>query len=186
MPWFYFSLFPPLSFGELYCFACFVRKDQTNALLWQLNAQGWVFFTCNINLQMHVAKKRFVSQGIKLSAEVKPFVPKHAAVTVAWSEPSEACVFPRYLTTCYPFVQEPSLDKYVYFLNFFLEGGLWFLTFQFWTLNTLVKSKLWYINILTRNACALSSWFRFLHLCYLGIYLVPFLLLPIACIVTEH
>ncbi|XP_028939779.1 selenocysteine insertion sequence-binding protein 2-like, partial [Antrostomus carolinensis] len=60
---------------------------------------------------MHVAKKRFVSQGIKLSAEVKPFVPKHAAVTVAWSEPSEACVFPRYLTTCYPFVQEPSLDN---------------------------------------------------------------------------
>ncbi|NXQ26146.1 SEBP2 protein, partial [Alaudala cheleensis] len=51
------------------------------------------------------------SQGIKLSAEVKPFVPKHAAVTVAWSEPSEACVFPRYLTTCYPFVQEPSLDN---------------------------------------------------------------------------
>ncbi|XP_030114224.1 selenocysteine insertion sequence-binding protein 2 isoform X1 [Taeniopygia guttata] len=52
-------------------------------------------------------------QGIKLSAEVKPFVPKHAAVTVAWSEPSEACVFPRYLTTCYPFVQEPSLDNVV-------------------------------------------------------------------------
>ncbi|NXF43638.1 SEBP2 protein, partial [Oceanites oceanicus] len=51
------------------------------------------------------------SQGIKLSAEVKPFVPKHAAVTVAWSEPSAACVFPRYLTTCYPFVQEPSLDN---------------------------------------------------------------------------
>ncbi|KAM6327856.1 selenocysteine insertion sequence-binding protein 2 isoform 3-T3 [Alca torda] len=51
------------------------------------------------------------SEGIKLSAEVKPFVPKHAAVTVAWSEPSEAYVFPRYLTTCYPFVQEPSLDN---------------------------------------------------------------------------
>ncbi|XP_063279671.1 selenocysteine insertion sequence-binding protein 2 isoform X2 [Prinia subflava] len=50
-------------------------------------------------------------EGIKLSAEVKPFVPKHAAVTVAWSEPSAACVFPRYLTTCYPFVQEPSLDN---------------------------------------------------------------------------
>ncbi|XP_039580178.1 selenocysteine insertion sequence-binding protein 2 isoform X2 [Passer montanus] len=50
-------------------------------------------------------------QGIKLSAEVKPFVPKHAAVTVAWSEPSEACVFPRYLTTCYPFVHQPSLDN---------------------------------------------------------------------------
>ncbi|XP_068033282.1 selenocysteine insertion sequence-binding protein 2 isoform X2 [Anomalospiza imberbis] len=50
-------------------------------------------------------------EGIKLSAEVKPFVPKHVAVTVAWSESSEACVFPRYLTTCYPFVQEPSLDN---------------------------------------------------------------------------
>ncbi|KAM9586618.1 selenocysteine insertion sequence-binding protein 2 isoform 9-T9 [Morphnus guianensis] len=50
-------------------------------------------------------------EGVKLSAEVKPFVPKHAAVTVAWSEPSEACVFPKYLTTCYPFVQEPSLDN---------------------------------------------------------------------------
>ncbi|XP_059689573.1 selenocysteine insertion sequence-binding protein 2 [Gavia stellata] len=50
-------------------------------------------------------------EGIKLSAEVKPFVPKHVAVPVAWSEPSEACVFPRYLTTCYPFVQEPSLDN---------------------------------------------------------------------------
>ncbi|XP_019372854.1 PREDICTED: selenocysteine insertion sequence-binding protein 2 isoform X1 [Gavialis gangeticus] len=51
------------------------------------------------------------AQGIKLSAEVKPFVPKYATVTVAWSEPSEACVLPRYLTTCYPFVQEPSMDK---------------------------------------------------------------------------
>ncbi|KFV86224.1 Selenocysteine insertion sequence-binding protein 2, partial [Struthio camelus australis] len=71
--------------------------------------------------KMHVAKKRFVSQGIKLSAEVKPFVPKHAAVTVAWSEPSAACVFPRYLTTCYPFVQEPALEKYVYFL-IYAEG----------------------------------------------------------------
>ncbi|XP_063279674.1 selenocysteine insertion sequence-binding protein 2 isoform X5 [Prinia subflava] len=36
-------------------------------------------------------------EGIKLSAEVKPFVPKHAAVTVAWSEPSAACVFPSVL-----------------------------------------------------------------------------------------
>lgn len=96
----------------------------------------------SINLQMHVAKKRFVSQGIKLSAEVKPFVPKHAAVTVAWSEPSEACVFPRYLTTCYPFVQEPSLDKYVYFLNLISWG---ILIFQFWTLNTLTKSRFQYI-----------------------------------------
>lgn len=91
---------------------------------------------------MHVAKKRFVSQGIKLSAEVKPFVPKHAAVTVAWSEPSEACVFPRYLTTCYPFVQEPSLDKYVYFLNLISWG---ILTFWFWTVSSLTKSRFQYI-----------------------------------------
>uniref|UniRef100_A0A8C3L7D8 SECIS binding protein 2 n=1 Tax=Chrysolophus pictus TaxID=9089 RepID=A0A8C3L7D8_CHRPC len=53
------------------------------------------------------------SEGIELSAEVKPFVPKYAAVTVAWSEPSAACVFPRYLTTGYTFVQEPSLDNVV-------------------------------------------------------------------------
>ncbi|XP_070598916.1 selenocysteine insertion sequence-binding protein 2 isoform X2 [Erythrolamprus reginae] len=51
------------------------------------------------------------NEGIKLSAEVKPFVPKFAAVTVAWSEPSEACVFPGYYTTCYPYVQEPSMNK---------------------------------------------------------------------------
>ncbi|XP_030323628.1 selenocysteine insertion sequence-binding protein 2 isoform X2 [Calypte anna] len=50
-------------------------------------------------------------EGIKLSAEVKPFVPKHAAETMAQSEPSAACVFPRYLTTCYPFVQEPSVEN---------------------------------------------------------------------------
>ncbi|XP_044518061.1 selenocysteine insertion sequence-binding protein 2 isoform X2 [Gracilinanus agilis] len=44
--------------------------------------------------------------GIKLSADVKPFVPKYAALNVAWSESSDACVFPNYATTCYPFVQE--------------------------------------------------------------------------------
>ncbi|XP_034265924.1 selenocysteine insertion sequence-binding protein 2 isoform X1 [Pantherophis guttatus] len=51
------------------------------------------------------------NEGIKLSAEVEPFVPKFAAVTVAWPEPSEACVFPGYYTTCYPYVQEPSVNK---------------------------------------------------------------------------
>lgn len=66
-----------------------------------------------VNLKVHAAKTPFVSQGIKLSAEVKPFVPKYSAVTVAWSEPSEACVFPRYYTTCYPYIQEPPVDKYV-------------------------------------------------------------------------
>ncbi|EMP36289.1 Selenocysteine insertion sequence-binding protein 2, partial [Chelonia mydas] len=48
------------------------------------------------------------SQGFKFSADVKPFVPKYTTVTVAWSEPSEACVFP---TTYYPCVQEQSVDK---------------------------------------------------------------------------
>ncbi|XP_075787994.1 selenocysteine insertion sequence-binding protein 2 isoform X2 [Pelodiscus sinensis] len=47
-------------------------------------------------------------QGFKFSADVKPFVPKYTTVTVPWSEPSEACVFP---TTYYPFVQESSVDK---------------------------------------------------------------------------
>uniref|UniRef100_A0A8C8RZZ6 SECIS binding protein 2 n=1 Tax=Pelusios castaneus TaxID=367368 RepID=A0A8C8RZZ6_9SAUR len=51
------------------------------------------------------------SEGFKFSADVKPFVPKYTAVTVAWSEPSEACVFPRYLAPNYSFVQEPSVDK---------------------------------------------------------------------------
>ncbi|XP_038259445.1 selenocysteine insertion sequence-binding protein 2 isoform X2 [Dermochelys coriacea] len=48
------------------------------------------------------------SEGFKFSADVKPFVPKYTTVTVAWSEPSEACVFP---TTYYPCVQEQSVDK---------------------------------------------------------------------------
>uniref|UniRef100_A0A803T7V5 Uncharacterized protein n=1 Tax=Anolis carolinensis TaxID=28377 RepID=A0A803T7V5_ANOCA len=69
--------------------------------------------------------------GIKLSAEVKPFVPKYAAVTVAWSEPSEACVFPRYYTTCYPYVQDPSVDKYVPFYISFLGGLLTYQSLEF-------------------------------------------------------
>ncbi|XP_073201009.1 selenocysteine insertion sequence-binding protein 2 isoform X3 [Lepidochelys kempii] len=48
------------------------------------------------------------SEGFRFSADVKPFVPKYTTVTVAWSEPSEACVFP---TTYYPCVQEQSVDK---------------------------------------------------------------------------
>ncbi|KAM3846128.1 selenocysteine insertion sequence-binding protein 2 isoform 1-T1 [Vipera latastei] len=51
------------------------------------------------------------NEGIKLSAEVEPFVPKFAEVTVAWPEPAEACVFPGYYTTCYPYVQEPSVNR---------------------------------------------------------------------------
>uniref|UniRef100_A0A8C4VNH3 Uncharacterized protein n=1 Tax=Gopherus evgoodei TaxID=1825980 RepID=A0A8C4VNH3_9SAUR len=52
-------------------------------------------------------------KGFKFSADVKPFVPKYTTVTVAWSEPSEACVFP---TTYYPRVQEQSVDKYMWCL----------------------------------------------------------------------
>lgn len=144
---------PSISFDELCCFACFVRGEQTNAFLWQLSWQGWVFFAYNINLQMHVAKKCFVSQGITLSAEVKLVVPKHAEATAAWSEPSEASAFPRYLTTCYPLVREPSLDKYVYFLILISWAILIFL---FWTLNMFIKSRLSWLNIVTRNTCVLS------------------------------
>uniref|UniRef100_A0A452UMP8 SECIS binding protein 2 n=1 Tax=Ursus maritimus TaxID=29073 RepID=A0A452UMP8_URSMA len=44
--------------------------------------------------------------GIKLSADVKPFVPKFAGLSVAWSESSEARVFPSCAATYYPCVQE--------------------------------------------------------------------------------
>ncbi|XP_043828846.1 selenocysteine insertion sequence-binding protein 2 [Dromiciops gliroides] len=53
--------------------------------------------------------------GIKLSADVKPFVPKYAVLNVAWSESSDACVFPNFATTCYPFVQElPVTEQKAY------------------------------------------------------------------------
>ncbi|XP_057643577.1 selenocysteine insertion sequence-binding protein 2 isoform X2 [Chionomys nivalis] len=53
--------------------------------------------------------------SIKLSADVKPFVPKFAGLNVAWSEPSEACVFPGCAATYYPFVQEsPATKQKVY------------------------------------------------------------------------
>ncbi|XP_023594406.1 selenocysteine insertion sequence-binding protein 2 isoform X6 [Trichechus manatus latirostris] len=45
-------------------------------------------------------------EGIKLSADVKPFVPRFAGLNVAWSESSEARVFPGCAATYYPFVQE--------------------------------------------------------------------------------
>uniref|UniRef100_A0A452RNF6 SECIS binding protein 2 n=1 Tax=Ursus americanus TaxID=9643 RepID=A0A452RNF6_URSAM len=47
-----------------------------------------------------------VGEGIKLSADVKPFVPKFAGLSVAWSESSEARVFPSCAATYYPCVQE--------------------------------------------------------------------------------
>ncbi|XP_033092741.1 selenocysteine insertion sequence-binding protein 2 isoform X8 [Trachypithecus francoisi] len=52
------------------------------------------------------------SEGIKLSADVKPFVPRFAGLNVAWLESSEACVFPSSAATYYPFVQEPPVTEY--------------------------------------------------------------------------
>uniref|UniRef100_A0A2I3LZJ0 SECIS binding protein 2 n=1 Tax=Papio anubis TaxID=9555 RepID=A0A2I3LZJ0_PAPAN len=52
-----------------------------------------------------------MSQGIKLSADVKPFVPRFAGLNVAWLESSEACVFPSSAATYYPFVQEPPVTE---------------------------------------------------------------------------
>lgn len=53
--------------------------------------------------------------SIKLSADVKPFVPKFAGLNVAWSESSEACVFPGCAATYYPFVQEsPATEQKMY------------------------------------------------------------------------
>uniref|UniRef100_A0A2K6S717 SECIS binding protein 2 n=1 Tax=Saimiri boliviensis boliviensis TaxID=39432 RepID=A0A2K6S717_SAIBB len=52
------------------------------------------------------------SEGIKLSADVKPFVPRFAGLNVAWLESSEARVFPSSAATYYPFVQEPPVTEY--------------------------------------------------------------------------
>ncbi|XP_059825879.1 selenocysteine insertion sequence-binding protein 2-like isoform X1 [Hypanus sabinus] len=43
----------------------------------------------------------------RLSADVEPFVPKQQAVGLSWTESAS---LPRYLTTCYPFVQDPYVD----------------------------------------------------------------------------
>ncbi|XP_024587691.1 selenocysteine insertion sequence-binding protein 2 isoform X7 [Neophocaena asiaeorientalis asiaeorientalis] len=51
-------------------------------------------------------------EGIKLSADVKPFVPKFAGLSVTWSESSEARVFPSCAaTTYYPCVQELAVPE---------------------------------------------------------------------------
>ncbi|XP_040611906.1 selenocysteine insertion sequence-binding protein 2 isoform X2 [Mesocricetus auratus] len=52
---------------------------------------------------------------VKLSADVKPFVPKFAGLNVAWSESSEARVFPGCSASYHPFVQEsPVTEQKVY------------------------------------------------------------------------
>ncbi|XP_057576517.1 selenocysteine insertion sequence-binding protein 2 isoform X7 [Hippopotamus amphibius kiboko] len=51
-------------------------------------------------------------EGIKLSADVKPFVPKFAGLSVSWSESSEARIFPSCTaTTYYPCVQELAMPE---------------------------------------------------------------------------
>ncbi|XP_054444038.1 selenocysteine insertion sequence-binding protein 2 isoform X2 [Pteronotus mesoamericanus] len=50
-------------------------------------------------------------EGIKLSADVKPFVPKFAGLRVAWLETTEAHVFPSCAATYYPCVQELPLPE---------------------------------------------------------------------------
>ncbi|XP_005408936.1 PREDICTED: selenocysteine insertion sequence-binding protein 2 isoform X1 [Chinchilla lanigera] len=55
------------------------------------------------------------TSSMKLSADVKPFVPKFSGLNVAWTESSEACVFPSCAATYYPFVQEPRVtDQKIY------------------------------------------------------------------------
>ncbi|XP_027406169.1 selenocysteine insertion sequence-binding protein 2 isoform X4 [Bos indicus x Bos taurus] len=52
------------------------------------------------------------AEGIKLSADVKPFVPKFAGLNVGWSESSEARVFPSCAATpYYPCVQELAVPE---------------------------------------------------------------------------
>ncbi|XP_036865639.1 selenocysteine insertion sequence-binding protein 2 isoform X2 [Manis javanica] len=54
-------------------------------------------------------------EGIKLSADVKPFVPKFAGLSVAWSESSEARVLPSCAARYYPCVQElPVAEQSLY------------------------------------------------------------------------
>ncbi|XP_064147083.1 selenocysteine insertion sequence-binding protein 2 isoform X5 [Loxodonta africana] len=58
---------------------------------------------------------RACEMGIKLSADVKPFVPKLSGLNMAWSESSEACVFPSCAASYYPFVQElPVTEQKIY------------------------------------------------------------------------
>ncbi|XP_038660691.1 selenocysteine insertion sequence-binding protein 2-like isoform X2 [Scyliorhinus canicula] len=50
------------------------------------------------------------AKGTRLSADVEPFVPKQQVIGAKWYESSPATL-PRYLTTCYPFVQDPYVDR---------------------------------------------------------------------------
>ncbi|XP_040093719.1 selenocysteine insertion sequence-binding protein 2 isoform X4 [Oryx dammah] len=57
-------------------------------------------------------RRELAAESIKLSADVKPFVPKFAGLNVGWSEPSEARVFPSCAATpYYPCVQELAVPE---------------------------------------------------------------------------
>ncbi|XP_074186317.1 selenocysteine insertion sequence-binding protein 2 isoform X2 [Rhinolophus sinicus] len=57
------------------------------------------------------APREPAGESIKLSADVKPFVPKFAGLSVAWLESSEAGVFPSCATAYYPCVQELQVPE---------------------------------------------------------------------------
>lgn len=81
-----------------------------------LERSHW-FFVCLhlVDLIIYVAITSFFPpQGIKLSADVKPFVPKYAGLSVAWLESSEAPVFPSCAAAYYPCVQELPVPEYVF------------------------------------------------------------------------
>lgn len=91
----------------------------------------WVFlFTFALPLNVCSQPPPFFPQGIKLSADVKPFVPKFAGLSVAWSESSEARVFPSCAATYYPCVQELPVPEYVSFSMSCLPGTEWGLHFE--------------------------------------------------------
>ncbi|XP_032978910.1 selenocysteine insertion sequence-binding protein 2 isoform X7 [Rhinolophus ferrumequinum] len=57
------------------------------------------------------APREPAGESIKLSADVKPFVPKFAGLSVTWLESSEAGVFPSCATPYYPCVQELQVPE---------------------------------------------------------------------------
>lgn len=97
---------------------------------------------------------------------------------MAWPESSVACVSSTYFTPYYPLFQNPSMDKYVHFLNVISWG---FLAFQFQTLSAVGKSKLWYDILPLEMLHLLFSRFRFVYFCCLGLWLVLHVLFPRPC-----
>ncbi|KAI6058381.1 Selenocysteine insertion sequence-binding protein 2 [Aix galericulata] len=55
---------------------------------------------------------RCLKRARAIANEVKPFVPKHTAVSMAWPESSVPRVSPMYFAPYYPLFQNPSVDKH--------------------------------------------------------------------------